>query len=65
MKVSDLSKEDLAQLAIAIKAQTKSGRYTELVESIDKRLANIERMLANIIAVLPLPDSASVTQEKP
>lgn len=57
MKISDLSKEDLAQLAIAIKASSapKKGPYIEAVESIEKRLANIERLLANIIDVLPLP----------
>lgn len=46
MKISKLSKEDLAQLAIAVRASSKSkGQYTQLVESIDTRLQNIESML--------------------
>jgi translation initiation factor 1 (eIF-1/SUI1) len=49
MRIADLSKEELAQLAVAIKARmTTKGRYTELVESIDRRLSNIERMVAKL-----------------
>jgi hypothetical protein len=48
VRIADLSKEEIAQLAIAIKASAGKGRYTTLVESIDKRLTNIERMLAKL-----------------
>lgn len=49
MKIANLSGEDLAQLAIAVKARmTTKGRYTELVGSIDRRLSNIERMVAKL-----------------
>lgn len=45
----DLSDNDMARIAIAIKARmTTKGRYTELVESIDRRLINIERMVAKL-----------------
>lgn len=48
MNLADLSKEDWAQIAMAIKAHKPKGAYTKLVESIDQRLANIECMLAKL-----------------
>lgn len=49
MNLADLSKEDWAQIAIAVKERSShKGQYTKLVESIDKRLKNIERMVAKI-----------------
>jgi len=47
--LSQLSKEEWAQIAIAVKERANhKGQYTKLVESIDRRLSNIERMIAKL-----------------
>jgi hypothetical protein len=52
---SDLSKERLAQIAIAVRksSRPKKGPYTQLVERIDRRLANIERLLTQALKQEP------------